>query len=124
MSQDFVLEHPTRPTTEFGRLFSRPLPRLLLVEGAVGLIAVTIDLTRGPTASALPARNELGSLPIYQWDTKNLVDRDAPLEPGASIAAYDTSAGDSVAKAAAPAAKGPSDSYTLEPGASVAAYGM
>jgi hypothetical protein len=133
-------------------LSSRPLPRWLLVAGAVGVIGVTIDLIQGSPANGWPAPGAHGSalavLPIDHSVVKNLVD-DVSLEPGASVAAYDTLIDDSVAKAPVPAMKGmttamvpaptvkdltvarvpapavksPINDDALEPGASVAAYG-
>jgi hypothetical protein len=86
----------------------RPLPRLLLVAGVVGVIGVTIDLVQGSPAHALPAPGAHGSalaaVHIDHSVVKNMVD-DVSLEPGASVAAYDTSIDDSVATAPAPALK-------------------
>ncbi len=87
----------------------RPLPRLLLVAGAVGVIGVTIDLVRGSPANALPAPGAHGSaLAAVRIDhsvVKNMID-DVSLEPGASVAAYDTLIDDSAATVPPPAMKG------------------
>ena len=121
-----VLDHPVREALAPGRMSLSALARLLLVAGAAGVIGVTLDLTQASPANALPAPRENGpapaALPIDHWVVKNIID-DAPLEPGASVAAYDMSVDDSVAKVPAPAAKNLIEDETLEPGASVAAYG-
>ena len=107
-------------------LFSRPLPRLLLVAGAVGVTGVTIDLVQGSPANALTGPGAGGSalaaLPIDHSVVKNSADDDS-LQPGASVAAYDASIDTSVARVPALAVKSPINDDALEPGASVAAYG-
>ena len=52
---------------------------------------------------------------------KNLID--VPLEPGASVAAYETLANDTDAKVPAPSMNVLLEDKALEPGASIAAYG-
>jgi hypothetical protein len=106
-------------------LTSRPVARWLFIAGVVGLIGVTIDLVRGPPASALLTAHgsALAALPIDHSVVKDLID-DASLEPGASVAAYETPIESSLAEVPAPAVRGLIDIDALEPGASVAAYGF
>lgn len=122
------MTHPTRsiafaPTQR--RMGARLLPRWLIVAGAVGLIGVSIDLFRGPPASALPAPvarvSSLAVAPLDHSGVARLVDEQA-LEPGASIAAYDLLASATVDQAPAAAVQPPMAEDPLEPGASVAAY--
>lgn len=66
--------------------------RLLLAAGAVGVIGVTVELTQGPPAIALPvqASYDAAPAPVLSIDhsvVKNLGE-DFHLEPGASVAAY------------------------------------
>lgn len=100
-------------------LSSRPFARLLFVAAAAGLVGVTIDLVRAPPATALPA---LAPLSIDHSMANDLIDDDV-LDPGASVAAYDTSFDKAGVKAPAPTLKAPIADDMLEPGASVAAYG-
>lgn len=100
-------------------LSSRPLARLLVVAGVAGLIGVTIDLVRSPPATALQA---LSPSSIDHSVVKDLIDGDV-LEPGASVAAYDTSIDRARVKSPAPTSQAPMRDDMLEPGASVAAYG-
>ena len=121
-----VVSAPTlRPTS------TRPLKRLLLVAGAAGLIGVGIDLRQDGSANALPTPAPQASARAsfstdYPVDM-SLVDETA-LQPGASIAAYDTSVdspADSPADRLPAAAAQPlADGDALDPGASVAAYGI
>lgn len=120
-----VPNHLVLPASAHRPLSSRPLARVLFVAGAVGLIGVTVDLVRGPPASALPAPTSYNpaqaALLMDHSVVKNLID--VSLEPGASVAAYETSANDTDAKVSAPAVKVFPEDKALEPGASIAAYG-
>lgn len=99
------------------------VPRWMLVAGAVALIGVSIDLFRGPPANALPAPTaQIHAVhsPLLDHSVAAKLADHSPLEPGASIAAYDTPALEVPARAAA--APAPMADDPLEPGASVAAY--
>ena len=117
-----VLDHPVQQALAPGRTSLSPLARLLLVAGVVGVIGVTIDLSRGTSANAVPAPGAQGpalaALPIDHSVVKNMIDGVA-LEPGASVAAYETWVDDSVAQSAT---KDLTNDEPLEPGASIAAY--
>jgi hypothetical protein len=93
--------------------------------GAVGLIGVTVDLVKGPPASALPTPAQQGSAlavsPIDHSVVSGLIDDDAATPPGASVAAYGVPIDDSEAKSPAPDLI--DDDATAQPGRSVAAYG-
>lgn len=148
-----VVDHRVPPTAAKRRAPSRPLSSWLFVAGAFGLVAVTIDLVKGPAANALPTPAAhgapLGTLAIDHSVVKHLVDGES-LQPGASVAAYDRSTEASAMPLPASALRAPIDEAapvspasaadrgafidhsalanqgvdsTLEPGASVAAYG-
>jgi hypothetical protein len=91
---------------------SRSLARWLVAAGAVGLVGVTIDLVQGPPASALSAHKAHGAAPIVlaidHSVVKGLADS-AAIEPGASVAAYESSADSSQMKVLAAAPKDPVD---------------
>lgn len=74
------------------RMHLRPFRRWLLVAGAVGLVGVSIVLLQGSRADARPVPTAPGSaLAALRLDhsvVTKLID-DVPLEPGASVAAYE-----------------------------------
>jgi hypothetical protein len=117
-----VHDHPVQQSLASGRMSLSPLARLLLVAGVVGVIGVTIDLSRGTSANAVPAPGAQGpalaALPIDHSVLKAIIDG-VSLDPGASVAAYETWVDDSVAQSAK---QDPTDDEPLESGASIAAY--
>ena len=94
---------------------------------AVVLTGVGIDLRQDGSANALPTPAPQASARAsfstnYPVDM-SLVDETA-LQPGASIAAYDTSVDSPADRPPAAAAQPLADGDALDPGASVAAYGI
>lgn len=121
---DLIRNTVSAPTPR--RTPMRPITRLVVFAVAVGFVGVGIDLMHGRQANALPTPAVQGpsltSLSVDHSVVSQYVD-EAPLEPGASVAAYSSSTLDAGDKAPVLAMGMVVDGDAPDPGASVAAYG-